>query len=210
MLSDLKRSQTGQFRFQALFSPTWMEKYHGNFSSGSSILTRIRPGVFQAQYGAHGLELVHYRDGQGVKITGDPNVPFNAITFRVTSRDRVDFPPEIQSDIGRLQAATEDFGQFCVDDSQVRVKRQRERELMFSFEELKFPLQLPDYMYLRGDLPRSRSQYLGTWTAEGHIAEHGFTNDSFIPANFVLINEDKFGVAFLEFHDMMVFSRIEM
>ena len=65
-------------------------------------------------------------------------------------------------------------------------------------------------MYVEGDLPRGRSQYLGRWIAEGHIAGHDFTNDSFIPANFVLINEDKFGVAFLEFHDMMVFSRIKI
>ena len=72
------------------------------------------------------MELVHFKDGQGVKITGDPNVPFNQITFRVTNRDRVDFPPEIQSNGGLLRDASEDFRRFCVEDSQVTGKGESE------------------------------------------------------------------------------------
>lgn len=186
MFTHLKRNQTGPVRFQPLLSPTWIERHHGDFSSGSSILGRIRPGVFQTQYGPHGLEMVHFKDGQGVKITGDPNVPFNQITFRVTNRDRVDFPPEIQSDYGLLRDASEDFKQFCVEDSQ----------------DLKFKIQLPS---------PGEGQYLGRWIAEGHIADDGFTNDSFVPANFILFDEDEFAVSILLWSGhVRVFKRIEI
>ena len=171
-----------------------MERHHGDFSSGSSILGKIRPGIFQAQYGAHGLEMVHFKDGQGVKITGDPNVPFNAITFRVTDKNRVDFPPEIQSCVRQLQANTEDFKQHSVEDC----------------AELKYKFKLPAYMEVEGELPRDPREYLGRWPAEGHVAGHGFSNDYFVPANLIFFNEDKFGVIFIEFNSIAVYSRIEI
>ena len=105
----------------SILTQTWLEKYHGDFSSWSSLLANIRPGVFVAEYGSHGLEMIHFRDGQGVKITGDPNVPYNEVTFRVTSKDRVDFPLEIQSDMDELIKATKDFTQYLVADEKVNL-----------------------------------------------------------------------------------------
>ena len=118
-----KLDQTGPFCFQPLMTPGWVEKYHGDFRSESSILERLKPGVFSASYGGHGLELVHLMDGQGVKITGDPNVPFNEVSFRVTSSHRIDLPLEVQADLRELTKATEDFEQYLVDDDQVSQDR---------------------------------------------------------------------------------------
>ena len=49
----------------------------------------LRPGVFQASYGPHGTEVVQLlqdRPGvmcgvRGLKLTGDPNVPFNQVKY---------------------------------------------------------------------------------------------------------------------------------
>ena len=117
--AESKNKRRRQFSFQPLLTETWLEKYHGDFSSWSSLLANIRPGVFVAEYGSHGLEMIHFRDGQGVKITGDPNVPYNEVTFRVTSKDRVDFPLEIQSDMDELIKATKDFTRYLVADEKV-------------------------------------------------------------------------------------------
>ena len=114
-----KLDQRGPFCFQPLMSPRWVEKYHGDFRSESWVLEKVKPGVFSADYGDHGLEMIHLRDGQGVKITGDPNVPFNEITFRVTSKHRIDLPLEVQTDLRKLRKATEDFEQYLVDDEKV-------------------------------------------------------------------------------------------
>ena len=118
---DSKFDQRGPFCFQPLMTPRWVEKYHGDFRSESSILEKVKPGVFSAYYGGHGLELIHLRDGQGVKITGDPNVPFNEISFRVTSKYRIDLPLEVQTDLEELTKVTEDLAwQYFVNDKKVK------------------------------------------------------------------------------------------
>ena len=63
--------------------------------------------------------MIHFKDGQGVKITGDPNVPFNEITFRVTNRERIDLPLEIQGDLQELIRATKYYEEYLVHDEKV-------------------------------------------------------------------------------------------
>ena len=112
-----KLNHDRSFCFQPLLTRRWMEKYHRDFRSGSSILEKLKPGVFSAYN--DGLELIHLRDGQGVKITGDPIITFNEVTFRVTSKHRIDLPLEIQTDYKELTKATENFEQYLVDEDQV-------------------------------------------------------------------------------------------
>ena len=114
-----KLKQDRSFCFQPLMTPRWAEKYHGDFRSESSILEKLKPGLFSAYYGTSGLQLIHVRDGQGVKITGDPYVPFNEVTFRVTSKHRIDLPLEVQTDLEELTKATKQCEQYSVDDDQV-------------------------------------------------------------------------------------------
>ena len=47
-------------------------------------------GLFKGDYGPHGVELIHLQAPhsgikrlKGIKVNGDPNVPFNKITFEV-------------------------------------------------------------------------------------------------------------------------------
>ena len=56
----------------------------------------------------------------------------------------------------------------------------------------------------------TETRCLGRWPAEAHVAHHGFTNDSFIPASFVLFNENKFAVMFLELNSTAIYTRMEI
>ena len=104
VLTKLKQDRS--FCFQPLMTPRWAEKYHGDFRSESSILEKLKPGVFSAVCGENRLGLIHLSDGQGVKITGNHAVPFNEVAFRVTSKRRIDLPLEVQTDLGELTKAT--------------------------------------------------------------------------------------------------------
>ena len=74
-------------------------------------------------------------------------------------------------------------------------------------EEFEFRLPQNTKIY-GGDITETKC--LGRWPAEAHIAYDGFTNDSFIPANFVLFNEDQFAVMFLELNSTALYTRLEI
>ena len=204
-------TERGPFCFQPLLTPRWEEKYHGDFRSESSILEKLKPGVFSAYYGAHGLELIHMRDGQGVKITGDPNVPFNEVTFRVTSKHRIDLPLEVQTDLRELTEATEDFEQYLVDDDKVSHYDEQSWTGFYYYylQQGDFQFRLPPYTDMDGE-EIAETRCLGRWPAEAHVAYGGFTNDSFIPASFVLFNEDQFAVMFLGLNSTAIYTRMEI
>ena len=48
------------------------------------------------------------------------------------------------------------------------------------------------------------------WKFSENVAYDGFTNDSFIPANFVLFNEDQFAVMFLELNSTAIYTRMKI
>ena len=65
----------------------------------------INPGLFVGQYSVHGSEFVRVEvqegdDGaylRGTKVTGDPNVPFDQITFEVTRPECLEISMENQT-----------------------------------------------------------------------------------------------------------------
>ena len=94
-------------KLQRVLTPEWIRKYHGRHSSGNLQLNSLAPGIFKGEYGGHGVELIHLLDGQGVKVTGDDNVPFNKVTFRVTFGAKIDIPVEMQNNVNHLIEITE-------------------------------------------------------------------------------------------------------
>ena len=64
----------------------------------------MSPGLFQASYGPHGMELIRLelppdhslKGARGVKVIGDPNVPFDKITFEILDGRCLDIPSEVQ------------------------------------------------------------------------------------------------------------------
>ena len=181
------------FTFSRVLTPEWVTEHHGDHVSSSSQLTSLKPGLFKGQYGAHGVELVHLKDGQVVKVTGDPNVPFNQVTFRVTMKNKIVLPLETQRDVDDiLQATVDDFQEYMIaGDSDTDT----------------YDFLVPENMNVRVPIPWSKC--LGRWVGEAQIAAHMFVDSSFIPANFLLFSEDEFAVMFLDLNCISMFYRVK-
>ena len=79
--------------------------------------------------------------------------------------------------------------------------------MIFSLQE-ELDLRLPPKTeILGGDITETKC--LGRWPAEHHTASEGFTDASFWPANFVLLNENKFAVIDLKYNRTFTYTRLE-
>ena len=185
-------------KIQRVLTPEWIRKYHGQHSSGSSQLNALAPGIFKGEYGGHGVELIHLLDGQGVKVTGDDNVPFNKVTFRVTFGQKIDIPVEMQNNVNRLNeiTASNNIENYIVTPGDGEF----ENDLHYDFL-------VPHSMYMEGDLPHDKC--LGRWLGEAQIAQTNYQNPSFIPAHFILFNEDEFAVMFLGLNCISMYHRVK-
>ena len=79
--------------------------------------------------------------------------------------------------------------------------------MIFCLQE-EFEFRLPAKTEIFGE-DITETKCLGRWPAEVHTAFDGFTNDSFIQANFVLFNENQFAVMFLELNCTFIYTRFE-
>ena len=184
------------FTFSRVLTPEWITEHHGDHVSGSSQLSSVKPGLFKGQYGAHGVELVHLKDGQVIKVTGDPNVPFNQVTFRVTMKNKIVLPLEMQRDLDQIIKAT-------VDDYELHVIGGDEDPDTHDYD---YDFLVPESMNVRVPIPWNKC--LGRWVGEAQIAAHMFVDSSFIPANFILFSEDEFAVMFLDLNCISMFHRV--
>ena len=185
-------------KIQRVLTPEWIRKYHGQHSSGSPQLNALAPGIFKGEYGGHGVELIHLLDGQGVKVTGDDNVPFNKVTFRVTFGQKLDIPVEMQSNVNSLNeiTASNNIENYIVTPGDGEF----ENDLHYDFI-------VPHSMYMEGDFTKDKC--LGRWLGEAQIASTNYQNPSFIPAHFILFNENEFAVMFLELYLVSMYHRVK-
>ena len=181
------------FTFSRVLTPAWVTEHHGDHVSGSAQLSGLKPGLFKGMYGAHGVEVVHLRDGQVVKVTGDPNVPFNQVTFRVTMKNKIVLPLERQTTVEDIiQATVDDYNDYMIDGD-------RETDT--------YDFRVPESMVERIPIPFEKC--LGRWVGEAQIAAHMFVDSSFIPANFILFSQDEFAVMFLDLNCISMFYRVK-
>ena len=191
-LSTLATTRT---RYTRVLTRDWVTKYHGGHISGSPQLASVTPGLFKAVYGGHGAELVHFLDGQGVKVTGDPDVPFNEMTFRVTCGLRISLPIEIQSDSMVLKEVTEKhFTRYALPNV----------DSVNSFDFV-----IPESMHRRDEVPKSITKCLGRWVGEAQLASDGFF-PYYTPANLLLFNDDAFAVMLLDPYLIRMYYRVNV
>eukprot|EP00088_Acartia_fossae_P005159 TRINITY_DN12261_c0_g1_i11.p1 TRINITY_DN12261_c0_g1~~TRINITY_DN12261_c0_g1_i11.p1 ORF type:complete len:354 (-),score=26.73 TRINITY_DN12261_c0_g1_i11:142-1203(-) len=157
----------------------------------------IAEGIFLGTYGGHGLEIIQLtlpdelttmKDSYGLKITGDPNVACEKVTFRIIDEDCLDPEP---ADFDSI----EDIEQLY----------HNPRYIKYS-EGGTFDFDPPGDMYM--DSPLKFKQCKGMWRGEAQVAWHGGVNPRFIPAIFVHFHEDYFGVLFLELGSMSMYRRV--
>jgi len=177
--------------YKRVLTPEWSYNLHNKFSSGCPILSEIPAGVFKGDYGGNGIHLVHLRDGQGVKMTGDPNVPFNQVTFRTTSPVRMNLSLETQRSLSLVMEATASHSRETTGPAGDRYK-----------------FVVPDGVTQRPLI--TWRECIGRWAAEAQIASHMFRDPKFIPANLIVFSEDEFAVMFLDLKSISMFHRVKV
>jgi len=163
-------------------------------STPTTLLTALNSGIFIGNYGPHGMEVINLTVTEaivgtaGVKVTGDPNVPYGEVTFRITDPRCLNVPLEDQESIPNITSFMDspDFIDFQ--------------------EGLKLDFKVPADCFEKDEVQFRHC--LGRWVCECQVAEHGYLDPFFIPGNFVLFSEDMFGVLFLRLGVLTVYKRV--
>lgn len=155
----------------------------------------LQSGLFFGNYGSHGTEVIELNVTSliagtvGRKVTGDPNVPFGEISFRLHHEKCLNIPAEVQ-------------------DSLVSLSEFLDNPIYLDYQAgLKLDFVVPSGCIERQPIPFKSC--IGRWSCECQVAEHGFRDPSFISGNFILFSEDVFAVLFLGINSISLFKRVE-
>ena len=146
----------------------------------------IEEGIFLGSYGPHGIEVIqlslpyfdNLNEAQGIKITGDPNIPAGKVTFRVIDDKCLDMTHEEQSSMSNIN-------EFTRNPKHIEFRE----DLLLDFVP---PI---DAFNLNGDeIPFTKC--VGRFNCECQIADHDYQNAKFIPGHFIIFNKNYFAVIF--------------
>jgi len=179
----------------------------------------IKGGLFKGDYGSHGVEFISlemprithqgepHRSGpsgvQGVKMTGDPNVPFGHFSFRITDNRPLIIPKEAQTSFEALYLYSTENPQFAVADQDVS-RTHFDVHQIFSTGVV-HPVQLNRLQYFED----VGTECKGVWMCECQVAGDGYHDPSQILGLFIAYNNDMFGVVFLDLGCVSAFKRVK-
>ncbi|XP_072169510.1 F-box only protein 31-like [Diadema setosum] len=174
----------------------------------------IQPGLFKGTYGGHGIEMIYftYEENrlQGLKVTGDPNVPASKMSMEVhldkpmflTYEQQHTLQGLIELDLDSVRTAPPSRD----GDADVTGDAGTSRAWQ--------PFGLPVEVHDRGmdtlrrqtdiRLDRCTHRYFGT----GLIAMPGFRDATRTPAHFIVFSEDILGFLWLELRSLSIYSRV--
>lgn len=124
-----------------------------------------------------------------MKVTGDPNVPFDKITFEIETPGCLNIPKEEQASCRSLERFLE------------------EPQYLDFQEGLTLDFKMPEDIWENHGINVSSCQ--GRWSCRCQVAGHGYSQPSFIPGNLVKFSEDSFGVIFLQINSFSIYKRLE-
>lgn len=175
----------------------------------------IKPGCFNATYGSHGIEIIQLRYDNdkneivGLKITGDPNVPFGEISFKGYLNKPIKPPPMSDDDEDSAMNYFEKLqNSFNISmDSEdchsldLNPPTQQPFELPASFS---LHTSLNDFLTLN-DL----KEYLWRYASRIQIAGGGFQNPSFVDAHLIIFSEDTIALINIEIRSLKICHRVK-
>ena len=162
----------------------------------------IPEGVFKGDYSSHGIEIIAitYPENDillGTKITGDPNVPMNKVTFKADLKKALVLNKSDQQEMG-----ASDLQKYALDE-------ENHHEINFSAKNF-VPVSQPFYLhnffekkYFEPNQCRFR------FVAEAQVAYDNYTDPSFIAAQLVIFDCDNFAVLFLDLNSASYYSRVK-
>uniref|UniRef100_K1QH38 F-box only protein 31 n=1 Tax=Magallana gigas TaxID=29159 RepID=K1QH38_MAGGI len=191
MIAKKEKMYNGHVYF--MWSKTKRHEYRWSpleLPSKDRVNVPIQPGLFKGTYSAHGIEILSldYNDDLTevtvTKITGDPNVPATKVSVYANLTSPLVLTIEQQESLDTLGAVPE---HHVTEQSGPAVRQ---------------PFRIPEHFSDRdiSDIPKF---CIFRCRAKGQIAGHGFKNPSFSDAHFVVFDEWKFGMVWL---DLMAFK----
>jgi len=185
------------FRFIETIHSRALYRYEKLQPGNNDLKLPIVEGLYLGTYGPHGMEVIQLtatssphlvRGAEGTKVTGDPNVSFGKVSFRVTDDRCLDMTKQEQ-------------------DSMFEVERFSKNQKFIDYrEDLSLDFVAPVDAHQREMLPFSKC--IGRWNCECQIAQHGGYNASFIPGHFILFSQDYFAVLFIELRSISLYKRV--
>ena len=171
-------------------------------SNESSEQKPIPPGIFKGNYGAlpwgHGIKIIaiNYPSSdtlEVVKLTGDPNVPMNKITFKADLQKCIFLSKEEQR---RLYCeALEDSDNLYFESPNNQCSQ---------------PFLLPPDIILDSPIEFEYNQCLHRFFGEAQVAGHNYFNPKMIPAHIIVFDNDTLGVIFLHYlKSMSIYKRMK-
>ncbi|XP_060593212.1 F-box only protein 31-like [Ruditapes philippinarum] len=159
----------------------------------------IQPGLFKGTYGGHGTEIVHlYYDsggtcGHGQKISGDPNVPSGEVSLRFNIANHMVLDKEQQQFHALRQEELDD-----------EVKSAFNHEKM-----LQQPFLMPSDIHIDDRNAVCPKFCIARFLGKGTVSPMGYRHPSLINVHFIVFDENKFGVLWIDLHSFSLFSRVE-
>ena len=182
-------------------------------SADSSKPKPIMPGIFKGNYGTppwgHGIEIIgiNYATDKatlfnnylptesylvGTKLTGDPNVPMNKMTFKADLKNTI-----VLSKAEQRQYSCEHFDVDSV-DSEFLKKPEGSQPFILPPD-----VMLEDHIDL--DYKTCSHRFLG----EVQVALPNFENSERVPAHIMIFDNDTIGVLFLQLQSISIYKRIK-
>ncbi|XP_034317266.2 F-box only protein 31 isoform X1 [Magallana gigas] len=155
----------------------------------------IQPGLFKGTYSAHGIEILSldYNDDLTevtvTKITGDPNVPATKVSVYGILTSPLVLTLEQQESLDTLAAVS---AHHVTEQSGLPVRQ---------------PFRVP--ARFERDVPDIPEFCTFRCRADGQIAAHSFQNPSFSDGHFVVFDERKFGMVWLELMSFSIYVRVD-
>jgi len=159
----------------------------------------IQPGLFKATYGSHGIEVIQIyyqvraKEIIGLKITGDPNVPFGEVSFKgyldkpitremmVSANEGADYFEQLRNSFDK---ATSDEKN---DDDNTGDQFYDQQDLQ--------PFEIPKSFCLSDELQSDGlKEYKCRFAAKIQIAMAGFHDPRFVDAHIIIFSENTIAV----------------
>ena len=162
----------------------------------------ILPGIFKGTYSAHGIEIISvtYEEDlktlTGRKVVGDPNVPFDQISFQAN----LDKPMFLRKE---EQASFDLIKEYMIEND-VLIDTTTKKDPS--------PRRFNTPFNCRIDASIEREVFQNElWRFQGRcqVAFDGYVEPRFIDGNVVIFSEDIFGVIFIDLQSLGIFERVQ-
>ena len=162
----------------------------------------IRPGLFKGTYSSHGIEIINllYEDDlktiTGRKVTGDPNVPCDKVSFQAYLDQAMHLTLEDKKSFERIR--------------DVMTSEEGIQKIPSEKDQTAKPFAHPNNCRIDASIERDIFKTeLWRFQARCQVSPTGYIDPKFIQGNFIVFSEDTFGVIFIDLQSLGIFDRVQ-